>query len=249
MNEEIKKQEQYNHFFLTKRILIVLTIHSEYSPKMRRINMKKYHILYIVLAFTIVLLSYSFAVAGNKDFWKDLAKGVAEGVVDDAKQNAKKEKQKEFDEKVEMLLKKLPAAAKLVVLEPKVRAPEFDTMGSDPEAEDSRKKILSALESAAEGLKDNLEEHIGAIGITVMERDAFKEIEKEIVYSQTGEVDPRSSARFGKAVGATHLLILKIVYDGFETDMPTVTFSIKITEVESSIRIGTANATFNIDQP
>lgn len=198
-----------------------------------------------ILSFIVILLSYSFAVASDTD----LAKGVAEGVAEDAKQDAQKKKQKEFDEKLNVLLKKLPAAAKVVVLEFKVKAPEFDTPLSDNEAENSRKKTIKTFESIAEEMKDSLEEHIEALGITVVDRDAFKDIEKEIIYAQIGEVDPSTSAEFGKKIGATHLLIGKIILNGFKTGHPAGTLSIKIIDVESSKRFGTANIPLDFDQP
>lgn len=51
--------------------------------------MKRNLCIPFVIAFTIVLLSYSFAVAGNKNFWKNLGKVLAE---DETKsQNIQKE--------------------------------------------------------------------------------------------------------------------------------------------------------------
>lgn len=199
--------------------------------------------------FSVVLLFSSFAVAGDGDFWSDLAKGVLKGMDEAAKEDAKKKREEEFNKKLDGLLKKLPSSAKVAVLEITMKAPEFETPESDPSTEDSRIKAINTLKSATESQRDSLEEYIGDAGITVLDRDAFKEIEKEIAYSQTGEVDSRNSAKFGKAIGATHLIFCKTVYDGFKTGHPKATFSVKITEVESSKRVGTANFSMEIEQP
>lgn len=213
--------------------------------------MKRHVGIISVLIFTIIVLSYSFAAAG---FWEDLAKGLEESAKKDTqkkeeaqKKEAQKKKEEEFYKKLDGLLKKLPATAKVAVLEPQMKAPEFETPEPDPEEESDRKKIIKRIESGSEKIKDMLEEHLGELGIAVLDRDIFKDIEKEIIYSQTGEVDQSSSAEFGKKLGATHMLAAKLIYEGFKTAPHTVTYSIKIIEVESAKRIGTINFTQEID--
>lgn len=202
--------------------------------------MKRHVGIISALIFTIIVLGYSFAAAG---FWEDLAKGLEES----AKKDTQKKEEEEFYKKLDGLLKKLPATARVVILGVKMKAPEFETPESDTEDEGSRKELIKSIESIGEKLKDHLEEHVGELGITIVDRDLFEDIEKEIVYSQTGEVDESSSAKFGKKAGGTHLLISKVIHDGFKTGHPTATFSIKITEIESAKRIGSINFTQEID--
>ena len=206
--------------------------------------MKRYISIIITLTFANIFFSYSFASALDKDD-VEIFLDTLDTIV---KKEEQKNKEEAFNKKVDEILRKLPTSAKIAVPEIKLKVPELDMPESDPELEDSRIRTIKALQSISEKLRDSLETHLEDSGITVVERDAFKEVETEIVYSQTGEVDPNSSAKFGKAIGATHLVLCKVIYDGFRIGHPAGTISIRVVEVESMKRIGSANFTLELAQ-
>lgn len=214
--------------------------------------MKKYLSLLSVLTFVCTLL-YGFSSVWAKSEILDVLNAISEGLKQE-ELNKKEQKEKEeleernqkkleqFDKKVYEIIKKLPASAKVMVPAPVVKWQIHEGM-------ENREEALKKLsEKLSEELQLRLESGLEDEGVKIVERDAFKEIEKEVALSQTGEIDPASSAKFGKAVGATHMFFNKITYSGLETEHPIMTIALRVVEVESSLRVGTAIADIELPE-
>lgn len=213
--------------------------------------MKKYLGILSVLTFACTLL-YGFSSVWARSEILDVLNAISENAkkeeLEEKEQKEKEElkernqkKQEDFEKKVKEIIKKLPDSAKVAVPAPVVKWQIPEGM------EDLEEALKKLSENFSEDMQLRFENLLEEAGVKIVERDAFKEIEKEIVYSQTGEIDSANSAKFGKAVGATHMFLNKISFSGLETEHAIVTIALRVVEVESMLRVGTAIV--DIEQP
>lgn len=215
--------------------------------------MKKHLGLLSVLTFACTLL-YGFSSVWARSEILDVLNAISEGAkkeeLEKKEQKEKEElkernqkKQEEFDKKVNEIIKKLPDSAKVAVPAPVIK---WQIPVGMEDIEEALKKLS---ENASEDMRLRFENTLEEAGVKIVERDAFKEIEKEIVYSQTGEIDSANSAKFGKAVGATHMFLNKISFSGLETEHLIMTIALRVVEVESMLRVGSAIVDVDVEQP
>ncbi|MEK6590956.1 MAG: hypothetical protein AABZ11_09790 [Nitrospinota bacterium] len=215
--------------------------------------MKRYLGIIFVLTFAGVFLSYSLAASVDVD---QLLKGLGELGKKFEEEKKEKEfkseqerKQKELYNKLNEILRKLPASARIVIPEFKLQIIGFETPLSDPKAEKNRLVMIEGLGTEWEKTRREWETIAESLGLKIVDREAFKEVEKEILLSQTGEVDPNSSAKFGKAVGATHMVLFNVIYDGIKTGDTKVAISVRVVDVETMLRVGSATVTIDTLSP
>jgi len=183
---------------------------------------------------TIPLFS-SIALGDDKD---DFAAKVAKAkkVYDEVK--------KVYDEETEEIIKKLPPSAVVLVLDcvldtnidrPKLSKEQFAQV---------KEKFNRHYDSVRSTCQPDLVKKFLARGLKVVDRAVMKEAEKEIVLSQTGVVDPKTGVQFGKATGATHIVIEKGVATLRENSIRFVE-STTVTELQSALVVGIASAKFD----
>lgn len=215
--------------------------------------MKRYLGIIFVLTFAGVFFSYSLAASVDVD---QLLKGLGEMGKKAAEENKEKEfkaeqerKEGEFVTKLNEILGKLPASARIVIPEFKLQIIGFETPLSDPKSEKNRLDMFEGIRNQLETKRRAWENIAEYLGLKIVDREAFKDVEKEILLSQTGEVDPNSSAKFGKAVGATHMVLFNVIYDGIKTGDIKVAMSVRVIEVETMLRVGSATVTIDTLSP
>jgi len=215
--------------------------------------MKRYLGIISVITFAGIFLSYSLAASVDFD---QLLKGLGE--MGEKAEEEKKEKefkaeqerkQREFDAKLNEILGKLPASARIIIPEFKLQIIGFETPLSDPKSEKNRLDMFEGARTQMETSRRAWESMAENYGLKIVDREAFKEVEKEILLSQTGEVDPNSSAKFGKAVGATHMVLFNVIYDGIKTGDTKVAISVRVIDVETMLRVGSASVTIDTLSP
>ncbi len=214
--------------------------------------MKRY--LYIfILTFAGIFLSYSLAASVDFD---QLLKGLGEA----GKKAEEEKKEKEFEieqrskqgwlyNELNVILSKLPASSRIVISESKLQIIGFETPLSDSKSEENRLAMFEKARTEMETTSRAWESMAENLGLKIVDREAFKEVEKEILLSQTGEVDPNSSAKFGKAVGATHMVLSNGIYDGIKTGNPTLTISFRVIDIETMLRLGSKSVTLDLLSP
>lgn len=136
--------------------------------------------------------------------------------------------QDRFNQEVIAIAKKLPANARVVV--PEVRARQINPLKTVKE-EDFR--II------AEELRSGVEHLLISSGVKVIDHSAYKHLESEIVLSQTGVIDPQTSAIFGKVVGATHIVLVEITAIMIPPEVH-LSEGVKFIETESLVVLGSA---------
>ena len=110
-----------------------------------------------------------------------------------------------FEDGFKNIINKLPPTSKIAVPEFKIQVPEFET--SDKEDEKRQAAIITAEKSRIEKIRIRTERIFEKNNVRIVERESFKDVENEILLSQTGEIDPKTSAQFGKAIGATYIVL------------------------------------------
>lgn len=153
---------------------------------------------------------------------------------------------REFIHQFSEQMKKLPRSARIAVPDFKIFIPELAKAGSDAQSEEARKSVINFFGAMTGELQQQMEQAVEKGGLKIVERDAFKEYEKEIMLSQTGEADPKSSARFGKAIGATHIIMGKVSVVGLNLGRMKIDVAAKIVEVETLLRAGSAAVSYDL---
>ena len=143
-----------------------------------------------------------------------------------------------FEDGFKNIINKLPPTSKIAVPEFKIQVPEFET--SDKEDEKRQAAIITAEKSRIEKIRIRTERIFEKNNVRIVERESFKDVENEILLSQTGEIDPKTSAQFGKAIGATYIVLGKAIFEGYKSGNVTANIYVKVIEVESMIRIGSS---------
>ncbi len=145
-----------------------------------------------------------------------------------------------FENDLKVIIDKLPPTSKIAVPEFKIQVPEFEATLSDKEDEKRQAAIITAEKSRIEKIRIRTERIFEKNNVRIVERESFKDVENEILLSQTGEIDPKTSAQFGKAIGATHIVLGKAIFEGYKSGNVTASIYVKVIEVESMIRIGSS---------
>jgi len=156
------------------------------------------------------------------------------------------EAKKVFDAEMEDIIKKLPSSAVVLILDCVVDTNVAVPKLSDDQMKRAEEKLSQQFEKHRQTCQANKAKMFLKRGLKVVDRNVMKEAEKEIVLSQTGVVDSKTSVQFGKATGATHIVIEKDVATLHE-DSLNLAASITVTEIQSALLVGIAST--QIDMP
>jgi hypothetical protein len=139
----------------------------------------------------------------------------------------------ESDRRWQEFAAKLPPTARVVV--PDFHATANINPGAPPE---TRRQLQDVFAQMTRHLRDEAERDLLNRGVKVVNREALPHAEQEIVYSQTGVVDLNTAARFGKAVGATHIVLGRVEMAVNSPSHRYVTANVKVIETESLLLVG-----------
>lgn len=140
---------------------------------------------------------------------------------------------KETDRQWQEFAAKLPQTARVVV--PNFHATANINPGAPPE---TRRQLQDVFAQMTRHLRDEAERDLLKHGVKVVNREAIPQAEQEIIYSQTGVVDLNTAARFGKAVGATHIVLGRVEMAVNSPSHRYVTANVKVIETESLLLVG-----------
>lgn len=139
------------------------------------------------------------------------------------------EANRRFEQEIIKIAKTLPATARLAV--PEVQAKQINPLKT---IKDKDFRII------AEELRNGVEHLLISSGVKVIDRSAYKHLENEIVLSQTGVLDPSTSLKFGKVVGATHIVLVEVTAI-FIPPQVHLSEGVKFIETESLIVVGSTS--------
>ncbi len=161
----------------------------------------------------------------------------AEDALSEENQKAFNQALANFNKEFSEIVKRLPPSAKVVV-------PSFETklIISNPNPNLTEERIL---ENASQW-RDEIQNALFKSSVKVVDRDVLRHQEQEMVLTQTGIVDPQTSIKVGKSLGASHVVIGKLVWSSNPTSL-VQTFTAKFIEPESMLLFGVA--TFNLSTP